>query len=167
MCRLIMVGVGGAKSDATEPFRRRGLAAMPATNSTSSVLPAATALEIAVGGCSCDLYTCDASQDHVDGEKERRRYERKGWSAAKIDRALDASRAAAERPTVRRGRAEAFVAALQQLVTERAQITLLVHDFDGLFTEPFRVTGEVTIPISDFVASGGRFPEDTVVSLVA
>jgi len=167
VCRLIMMGIGGAKTDATETFRQHGFYAEPADNPTASVIPGDTRLKITRGGCSCDFYPCHESWHSFDASKQRRRYERQGWTESKIDRAVEAARISAARPRPVNEAAEAFASATRQLVAQGTRVTLLGHFFDGHFTEPFRVAGRITVAIDEFFANGDRFPDDTLVTLVA
>jgi hypothetical protein len=161
-----MVGVKGGAGDIVATFRRFGLDAVPASNPVCSMMVDAERLEVTTGGCSCALYSDDPPDVPSGYEKMRRGYERKGWSKAKIDRAIEASRLAAARPSSKPDKAVDFVAAIKELADGRARIFLLAHDFRGLFTEPFPIAGKASMTIDDYVTGGGKFPADTLVTLV-
>lgn len=72
----------------------------------------------------------------AEEQKMRDRLERKGWSAAKIDRSVDASRKAQERPGKKRGAEHGFDywAGIVRAVLEQPDISsvgILVHGYSG------------------------------------
>jgi len=166
MCRLVFVGVTGGSGDPHGPFRAAGFTTRLASNPSCAALPATSVrIEVTTGTCSCDFYCGDTRYVSVDPEAARRRYERKGWSKAKIERALESrqKRHARTRPI---DLGAQFAAAVETLVKGGAHVTLLAHDFDGLFIEPFEIVGTTQIPFAHYVARGNYFPEDTLVSLL-
>ena len=106
-------------------------------------------------------------QTSFNADEERRRYRRKGWSPSKIERAIEAKRAAHERPPRQRELAESFVEAIRHLASSGARVTLLAHMFSGTLDEAFETSGTERIPLGSFLEKGGEFPEDTLVTLVA
>src|SRR5262245_5212933 len=136
MCRLVFIGVRNARDDVAAFFRARRFTAVPAANPTCEAMPPdAVRLQITNGMCSCSIYRVPGGAPAFDEAHERQRYARRGWTAAKIERALDSSRAAHERRP-RGGIAREFVDAITQLVRSGAAVTLLAHDFTDLFTTP-------------------------------
>jgi hypothetical protein len=168
MCFLVTVGVAGFRGDITAPFRAAGFITNPAVNPTSAAMPRnAVRIDVTVGWCSCDFYCGDTPQKS-DGDPDavRRKYERKGWTQAKIDRAIASSRSA-RAATPRKNLHEQFAAAIGTLAKQGARVTLLAHMFSGSFAEPFDITGTAELPLEHYLKGGNYFPEDTLVTLVA
>ena len=89
------------------------------------------------GGCSCDLVLAPSRE--YDPEEELRklqaRYEKKGWSTTKVNRAVaDHQKAARARPPIRSD----LLAFLSQLVGSQGKFELILHWHSGSFlSEPF------------------------------
>jgi len=166
MCVIVTVGVAGFRGDAAAPFRAAGFAAESALNPTSAAMPRdAKRLDITAGGCSCSFYCGDTPQ-RPDPDIARRRYERKGWSQAKIDRAIEASHS--PRTSSRRNDLSGqFTAAIETLAKQGARVTLLAHMFSGSFDEPFEIAGTTEMPLEHYLKTENHFPEDMLVTLVA
>jgi hypothetical protein len=167
MCVFIAVAVAGYRGDVTQPFRERGLKVETLTGPFAAKLPAGTHLSITDGHCACSVFPSRPEITAVDPGEERRRYERKGWSKSKIDRAIEAKRAAHARPSRQPDLSKLFVAAIEHLTTLGARVTLLAHSFSGGFDEPFEVAGVERTQVGAFLESNGEFPEDTLVTIVA
>jgi len=164
MCVFVVVSVAGFRGDAARPFREREFVAEPVTAGLGASLPLdGTRLLITDGHCACSLAASLSPRRAFDIGGERQRYERKGWSAAKIERALEAKRTAHGRPDGKADYAKDFVAAIEELATARARVTLFASDDSS----SFRVAGSTRLPLGDFVSSGGNFPESTLVTLDA
>jgi hypothetical protein len=167
MCVIVTVGVAGFRGDATAPFRAAGFTTRPAINPTSAAMPRdAVRIDVTAGGCSCDFYCGDTPQkSEPDPVAERRKYERKGWTQAKIDRAIGARRSA--RPaTPRKNLDDQFAAAVESLAKQGARVTLLAHMFSADFDEPFEIVGTTELPLKHYTSGGNLFPEDTLVTIV-
>jgi len=167
MCVIVTVGVAGFRGDATAPFRAAGFTTKPAINPTSAAMPRdAVRIDVTAGGCSCDFYCGDTPQKSAaDPDAERRKYARKGWTQAKIDRAIEARRSA--RPaTPREGLDDQFAAAIGALARQGARVTLLAHMFSRNFDEPFEITGTTELPLDHYMKGGNYFPKDTLVTIV-
>jgi len=164
MCVFVAVSVAGYLGDAARPFRERNLVAEPLPAESGASLPTdGSTLSITDGHCSCSLYVGAAGRNDFNADEERSRYQRKGWSQSKIERAIEAKRVAHHRPGRANKLAEAFVAAVEELTIARAQLTLLASDVNS----SFRVSGAVRLALGDFVSSGGMFPQSTLVSIDA
>jgi len=166
MCVIVTVGVAGFRGDATAPFRAAGFITNPAVNATSAAMPYnAIRFDVTVGGCSCDFYRGD-TPEKSDPEAARRRYARKGWTQAKIDRAIESSRSA-HAATPRKNLDGRFTEAIELLAKQGARVTLLAHMFSDNFDEPFEIAGTTELPLGFYVKTGNYFPEDTLVTIVA
>src|SRR4051794_23570401 len=120
MCFIVTVGVAGFRGDVTAPFRAAGFSTAVPVNPTSAAMPRdAVRFDVTAGGCSCSFYCGDIPpKSDADPEAERRKYALKGWSQAKIDRAI-ASRHQASRPaTARTDERAQFAAAVDTLVRQ-------------------------------------------------
>ena len=109
MCQLVTIGFPKGFDPRVTVFGepRDGLAVTPSRNPHVAGIFPKTDLrfDVTIGGCSCDLIGGRHGARAGDGDNQRRRYEKLGWSRAKIDRALEAS-AAAQGRARRVGRAE-------------------------------------------------------------
>src|SRR5215510_7292371 len=134
MCRLVTLGIDKSLGSAFREVgdAREGFAVDPSRNPSVARLfpPSDLLLEITVGGCSCGLLAAPLRSDH--GEADRRRYEKKGWSAAKIERALEASRAARGQDHSSEN-ARRFRDAIAGLLRRTPSIRLFVHMYSGAF----------------------------------
>src|SRR5262245_41301480 len=101
MCQLVTIGIPRSVGPVLTEFGgpRDGLAVTPSRNPhVASIFPTTDLrLDVTIGGCSCSLVARHHGARPGDEANQRRRYERLGWSRAKIDRALQASIAAHER----------------------------------------------------------------------
>jgi hypothetical protein len=171
MCSLVSVAVSDYASDPREVFRAHGFHTAPAANPhmRASLPQDAMVLDVTRSGCSCEFYLSPAiAAAEMDGERERRRYRRKGWPAAKIARVMAEKSAAATAPhRLLHGGCANFCQAVERIVRFGAGMQLLAHEFTGRFAEePVTVLGAVEIGLAEFLAGGGAFPEDTVVKIV-
>jgi hypothetical protein len=91
MCDLVIVGLHASTAEQARGSPPHGLAVtLCGAKSVSGLIPGDyRTLLIARGGCSCGLWY--GRKIHDDTEKRRRKYEAKGWTRAKIERALAAS----------------------------------------------------------------------------
>src|SRR5262245_42181488 len=138
MCYLVTVAVLGYEGDVAGVFRRHGLLATAAMNpSVRAAMPGgALALDITRGGCSCSIYMLPRRNRVLDEDTERRRYAKKGWSRAKIDRAITAKKHVRERRSDETGAfASAFTSAMEEIASSGARIALVVHSYTGRFDE--------------------------------
>ena len=164
MCIFIAVSVAGYRGDAARAFRERKLVAGPLAAEFGAPLPQdGSTLSVTDGHCACGLFAGTPGPQQFDADDERRRYQRKGWSPAKIERAIEAKRLAHTRPASANEHADAFTAAVGELATSRARVTLLASNSDS----SFHVTGKMQLALGDFLASGGAFPQNTLVTIAA
>ena len=170
MCSLVYVGVSGYDGNAAQPFLEYGFGTDAPTNPSCAALPGTTRMQVTAGGCSCAIYHGGGDPEPTmrrDPDAQRRRnYEKKGWSAAKIERALASSKRTHGTPQIDpRDHIGQFADALATLVRGGAQVTLLAHSFRGAFTEPFDIRGQARMPLAVYLANGHVFPEDHLVTL--
>jgi hypothetical protein len=170
MCYFVTLGVPASRAAAAVHALRGakpGFSVRPCQNpSVAAAFPKSDQIfEITHDGCSCDLFLA-ASSPADDEPKQREQYQRKGWSEAKIERAL-AGRRLAHRGR-QKGAAVEFREAVVKLVGETGGLRLLSHMYSGnVDTEMVRPAGRQSLRVHSFVANGGVFPEDVVVDISA
>jgi hypothetical protein len=114
----------------------------------------------ALGGCSCGLYYAGPRVEN--DERARAKYAKKGWSQAKIDRAL-ASRGGVSGPP--RGY-DRFCDSLAEIVRAGGRLALLTYSGSGLFDDPpFEPRGKLELTIDQFLERQGACPLQTLVLL--
>jgi hypothetical protein len=137
MCTFLAIAVPGADLAAVRALCPRGLHVEPCQNRSVAriVGPGFLPYWLTSGQCSCDIAPADTSGEDepetakLHQERLRRRYESRGWSPAKIERAIaDAVVAAGRRY---RGIGDDLAAFLGSLVRRFGQLRLLAHVFDG------------------------------------
>ena len=152
MCYFITIGLPDDKAKFLEDHIPHGFHIAPIAN--SSVLQqmgrGLRTYLLMSGGCSCSLFSkppSDPNDGHSKQDRRRYKYEKMGWSAAKIERAL--TQRAKDREVEEfdglRGGVQRF---LGDLATNVVQLAVLVHWYDGDVQEA-RFTckqGEVVSP---------------------
>ncbi|HEX5161476.1 MAG TPA: hypothetical protein VFV88_07120 [Steroidobacteraceae bacterium] len=159
MCWLIFAGVSGYRSDPVTAFRARGFTAEVSRNPACGQMGTATVLEISDGHCACSLYLPAQRYVGENTQLMRLRYRRKGWSDGRIERAVKARCAAAEKRASRADRIR-FPSMVAELVGGGAEVSLLAHYFDGDFQAPFSVQSRRQLLLAEYMENGGTFPED-------
>ena len=159
MCWLIFAGVSGCRSDPVAVFKARGFSAEVSRNPACGLIGTPGVLEVSDGHCACALYLPTQRYAGEDTQLMRLRYRRKGWPDARIEPAIKARCAAAEKRASRadRSRLPSMVA---ELVEGGAEVSLLAHFFEGSFQEPFSVQSRRKLLLAEFLENGGTFPED-------
>lgn len=134
MCYFITIAVRQADAEAACGKVPRGFAMAPVANaSVLSALPAGYETFLLVsGGCSCGLYQSEPTPPARPHNPEhlRRKYERKGWARARIERALGQSLAARSEPGGFLGFRDDVVEILQSISATTDRFALLVHWYD-------------------------------------
>lgn len=120
------------------------------------------------GGCACGLYESpqDATPDDdaVDKLKKMRlRYAHKGWSAAKIERAVEAAVSAQAHKPAHSDHARAFRERVCNWVSEFGQICLLAYWDDR--DKDLASGGWLELDVDEMLQRG--FPPSTLVHVVA
>jgi hypothetical protein len=166
MCYLIHLGVPVRSAAAIQSNRLPHVS--PARNESVSAAfgPAFALFSVSEGGCACNLYSPPkaGSDDQDRMETRRKKYERLGWSAAKIDRALADSveaRAHAEE-TKRAGLREDVAIYVADLADRAGEVRLVVHFYHGSFSDeqvPSRTTRTIA---AHELRRGLPLAEDTV-----
>lgn len=167
MCHLLTIGVSDYSGDPKEIFRAQGLdTAPPANPYVRAALPdGAVLFDVTKSGCSCSVYRGSDLGSVFDESAERARYARKGWSNAKITRAVETKRIAHERrpPDLLR---QQFCRGVELIRHAGASIALISHNYSGLFAEEAVSIGSRSqMSLQEFTAKRGAFPEDILVTI--
>jgi hypothetical protein len=169
MCHIMSVGVPARDREAIEALGRGrdGLAVDPATNrSLLRLFPSGDAVFfLTQGGCSCSLYGEPTETTTAEDEAaDRARYRRKGWSDAKIARAIEAKARPHKKPRENR---QKVCDAISQIVQRLGRVRLFAHWYDGrVDTEEFEPVERRTIPLAEFRRQDGAFPVDKIVEII-
>lgn len=181
MCWFITLGVSRKGVATLEEISRArdGLGIRPSLNPhLTALFPATDSLfEITHGQCACALMDMDEA-DHQ--EKIRRQYQKKGWSDAKIARAL-ADRHRARGSSYRHGRQSEAKRLLHDLIVRLAQqsgsVRAFAHFYKGSQDEEqisaagsrhldsieFRLShlaSDVLVEVGGSPGARGRLPDD-------
>ncbi|MEO6925642.1 MAG: hypothetical protein ABI129_03155 [Rhodanobacter sp.] len=122
------------------------------------------------GGCSCDICFEASPPDQTDTERHRAKLKNKGWSHAKIERAIsEGSFTKGRNASLRADSFQKVVNAFQSLASEIAvtsPLTLFRHMYHGaIATEQLSTVATSSLPVADF--SAAHFPPDTIVHIGA
>ena len=176
MCYFLTIGVradGAVLIDGKHERPRHvcRLTIAPAFNpSVASLFPRGDRLFwVVCGMCSCDLYPPGGISKHTNFDRERNKYSAKGWSEAKIDRAMKAK--LAPRLTVARPRRndtprELLHDLLINLSARDGGVRIFAHFYKGDQNEE-KILGHIGVPVNfaDLI-NGGNFPENTMIDLI-
>lgn len=172
MCWFVTMGVTSAGAVALEELAhaRDGLAVRKSSNPHIARLFSTTDVrfEVTYGGCSCDLYASPRAPDPSERERAHERYRRKGWSEAKIARALEASATAKSARIGRNCEIEperVFRDAIGRQVREFGGVRVFAHLYNGSQDdEVVTCTARRRIRLKTFLES--CFPPDELVEIV-
>lgn len=150
MCHFITIGVRKRHFEAAQGLVPRGFQAFLATNPfVLRTLPADFKTFLLVsGGCSCGLYRRPGSTPArvPDTERLRKKYEKLGWSAGKIERAIEQAESSHVDPEHFCGYRADVCEVITEIVGIASSVAVLVHFYDGLvdnesieFGEPQRI----------------------------
>jgi len=153
--------LNGGYGDPKEVFDRRGIYAQkPCNLFMQGAMPAGTIFQVTDGMCSCGF--ASPLMPPFDEDGERAAYLAKGWSGAKIARALEGKRAAYERRRSTQTNLR-FHESLAELCTCGWQIVLLCHMFSGWFGAPVIVAASTLMTLREMAERG--FPDDTLITV--
>jgi hypothetical protein len=168
MCFFLTIAVPAKHVDDIVGTFGRGFQTHHSVNAAvSAALPEGYVAHVLTSGmCSCDLYArpggaaADSPADHL-----RRKYEKRGWSEAKIVRALkqaEAAQSKSQRPIC--GVRADVVERLQSLCQSGGGVALLVHWYNGdIDTERFSPSGPESCRCDELPARAQELREDVVV----
>jgi len=93
VCDYLTIAVPAARVDCVRPLTARRCGLQPESNRwvIGQLEPGETGLQLIRGGCSCDFYLREQMRYEFTADAEHRlrdKYAARGWSAAKIERAV-------------------------------------------------------------------------------
>lgn len=158
MCYFITVGLAEDKAEFLERHVPRGfhIAAIENASVLQQMGQGFRTYLLTSGGCSCDLFT-ESSRSSEEDKRQRLRhkYERMGWSAARIERALEQrakSRGAASSPGLRID-VQRF---LGQLAEVAGQVAVVAHWYGGEDVQGARLPCRLGNIVSPEIALAGK-----------
>jgi hypothetical protein len=168
MCYFIGIGLPPPAAGRLLEEFGRGYMLSPTSNaSIRAGLPASFHPRLLTSGmCSCDLYhRPGVPSPEPSPERMRDRYRKRGWSEAKIDRAISRSRASPRAARSGFSGLRADVAAgILAVARDAGPLALVVHCYSGeVESERFAVTPGPRYRGADFLAAAGSLPADTLV----
>ena len=175
MCFFITIAVS---SNAVEGVRTeravRGMHIAPTANASARAAagPGRVPLLVTTGGCSCDWYKrpSEAESGAESGAeskiaKARARYERMGWSQAKIERALEGM---TRSPRHDFGLHPVVIELLQAVARDCGSAAVWVHDFSGdVEAEPYTIAKRERWRQSEVAARSATLAPDTLAEIGA
>lgn len=173
MCWFITAGLPEPGARALEALGRArgGLGVRRSVNpSVAALFPQADVrLEVTHGWCSCALYPEAAEPGEAAAERDRARYRQKGWSEAKIQRAVEArrqARTAAHQQGLEREAVRQVRNAIAEQVRALGSVRVFAHEYQrSQDTESVGAAGRARVSLEEYLRGGGTFPPDTLVEI--
>lgn len=135
MCFFVSVAVPSQHAERIGDIFGRGFQIHPTANaSVTAALPAGYSARLVTSGmCSCDLYARPRAAAAPDPATHlRRKYEKRGWSEAKISRALEqAVNNASKTNRATSGFRSDVLTGFEALCRAAGSVALLVHWYSG------------------------------------
>ena len=159
MCYFVHIAVPGEHAELVRAWPREDLLATDC--SVPTLLPqfsrhwAVFTVTDPSGHCSCDLH--HNTPKRFDEDRERAKYRAKGWSDAKIARAM-----AGRRP--KQTRHDRFVDRVAQVVRVCGQMELCTVDGHGAEVPAFP---RETLRLEMYLAANGAYPHSRIVTVVS
>lgn len=174
MCYFLTIGVPAARSEALGVAFGRGFHLAEAANPAAqrAFPPGFTLRYLTQGGtCSCGLYASSTTtnRDHVAAQL-RRKYGARGWSVAKVERALEqVRRHEANRDRERlHGLHPDVVQGVEAACASAGAVALVAHWYRGpVDEEPLTWTTGARCSLSELHAHAAALREDEVLLVVA
>jgi hypothetical protein len=169
VCYIITIAVSNTSKDAIRAAHAAPDLSIDVTANPAAVAAAGagrTPLLVTGGGCSCGWYTEPASHRHEQrAARARARYQRLGWSQAKIDRAL-ASVVCQARPGD--GLHPVIVDLLRSIAASCGRVSVWVHDFHGrLEHEPYTIARREQWTLAELEHRASTLGLDTIADIRA
>ena len=172
MCWFVTVGIRADRAALVQALdhERDGVGVRPSGNPhLARFFPEGDArFELTRGGCSCEFCCRPRDLGRGDLDKRRRQYRAKGWSEAKIARALAAAESAhattlpADRASRERARFRRVVA---ELAAQAGSVRLFAHFYRGSQDEePVACRGRRWVNANEL--ADADLPEDVLLEVV-
>lgn len=163
MCYFVTIGVPERHAGRIREAFSRGYQLDETKNASvlAAFPPHCAARLLTSGMCSCDLYARPRSPLSGDREQRlRRKYAKRGWSEAKIERAIAEAGVEEQVAMSFSGLAPAVVEGLQALCASAGKAAVVVHWYRG-DTETARLSlRQQTCELAEFPECAGRLKED-------
>jgi hypothetical protein len=166
MCRFLTIAVPGKSTPPvpTEFHRTINFAAQSNRSLTKYTPLDWTSFTATSGGCSCNLYNPPVSEPG-DRSILETKYRKKGWSNAKIQRALKSSKPA---PTRSHGLRDDVVDLVAVLARAFGEIRLSLHWYSGhVETEEFALKDAGCISLRRFLKDTTALGDETTIKIKA
>jgi hypothetical protein len=166
MCFFITISVPAQKANLVpEVFGRGFHTSQTANPAVIAALPASHATMLVTNGhCSCDLYASPRSATEPDPEAHlRKKYAKRGWSKAKVMRAVEQAKASSSRSLHARGFIPDVAERLQALCKAAGTVAVVVHWYSGqVETEQLSLKHAEPCDCADLPARAADLPADEV-----
>jgi hypothetical protein len=164
MCYFITIGVPAKLVSALEEFHREYKLTPHGNASIRKAFGAEhKPFTITSGGCSCSLYSQPGEQQGKQEARLRAKYKKKGWSQAKIDRAMANKSHATQykfnglHPDLRQH--------LSQVISTLKHLYMFVHWYsDNVDIESINIVTKKAISVSDLL-NNAPVPQDTLIQM--
>lgn len=164
MCHFLTIAVPGKTvPEVPREFRRTIHFAEQANRSvTEHTPPDWTSFTATSGGCSCDFYRSSTSAPE-DRSKLEKKYRKKGWSDAKILRALESHKPT---PTQSPGLRDDVLDLVADLANAFGEIRISLHWYSGdVETENFALNDAGCISLEDFGRDTTALGDETTIQI--
>jgi hypothetical protein len=164
MCYFITIGIHESKAAYLEEQARPNMSVWRCENShiMAHLDADVRGYILTTGMCSCDLYRSPAGDDTARGLHKK--YEKKGWTEAKIQRAI-ADATMAGNPQVQGLRTDAREL-IARVADASKRVYVFVHMYTGnQMTEDIEVKEGPNVPSSDFRCGAYILQTDTLVKI--
>jgi hypothetical protein len=162
MCHFVFIGVREQfESRLRSEMVRAGFETTGSSNpSLIAAFPVSDRLTVVTrGGCSCGL--CGDLGEKFDEAAERLKYQKKGWSPSKVERAILGRRPRAQPPFV------AFRETFAGIVRLAGAARIMAHCFSGdVESEVLEVGGRHALHLDEYLERDGVYEDDLVHDVV-
>jgi hypothetical protein len=167
MCFFLTIAVPSQHADRISEAFGRGFQISASTNpSVAAALPARYEARLVTSGmCSCGLYARPNSVERADPATHlRRKYEKLGWSEAKIERAIEQAAASASKSNPPNSGIRAdVIKRLGTLCHAAGSVAILVHFYNGdVESERLTLGQPIYCGCDDLAARAQTLDEDQV-----
>ena len=168
MCYFLTLALPSSSVSRLRDEFQRGFVVLPTSNpAIRRALPGSFELRLLTSGmCSCDLYREPGSQfpPRPSEDELRARFEKRGWSRAKIERAVSQSLARADGRLSFSGLRADVAARITALAQAEGPLALVVHFYSGAVeTEAVPVSPGPRYRGTAFLTAAESLPVDTLV----
>lgn len=164
MCHFLTIAVPGKKvPEVPSEFRRKIHFTEHTNRSVTEYIPVDwISFTATSGGCSCEFYRASDNTPE-DRSKLEKKYRKKGWSDAKIQRALESHETPAARSS---GLRDDVLDLVTDLVNAFGEIQLSLHWYSGdVGTENFSLNDVGRISLEDFRQDTTALGDETTIKI--